>query len=611
MGPPPAAFAAGLARKKPKVDPYDIHSAFAADSFRFARHDELALSETEMNHKRPDRWEKDTSGKAPEVDARVENPDLDVDEKIRSQFVDARYVMRDENRSLSRFEKNNMGGLNLRPSSTIKSMVGGKVIGVVEQKVENRTEFRNRDGTYADGIDRGRMKKRYEEEWQQRLKERDEEMVKASGILREWLSLPEAEKVRRKEKAAKNFAEISRYELLDQSELEAVPAAYLQKTKFSNARYPPNRVQATSVSDQEDPASDEEFESLFLDPFTSKSTPSVSERASVYGDPVNDRESHAQQAESSRGRGGYRGSEVPRGYSKRFARSYTSRGHESDNSTANWDTGSWPRDSYSPAAHSVRSSDRGRRISQTYRPGPSRASINTVTDNSLASVASETIRIPDPGPTYGLLEDLVDLAKWRSLKVAKEYVSQVEKENEKALAASNTQGRIVCVTLHEPVQYNPTAIVDRLFAGVLQDIQFFVEERTALVTYVYPEDAKRFIEHVKSAQENSAHEYRRLQISAAWYGGVESKAVYPAQERTLGSVIAVGATRALLLNGIHKDTKLEVLSKDMRWRMPSRLLVKVRLIRATKRYVKNSIGNEAILEFACRYSRSPMCWIPC
>ena len=170
MGSPPAPFAAGLARKKPKVDPYDMHSAFAADSFRFARHDELALSETEMNHKRPDRWEKGTSGKAPEVDARVENPDLDVDEKIRSQFVDARYVMRDENRSLSRFEKNNMGGLNLRPSSTIKSMVGGKVIGVVEQKVENRTEFRNRDGTYADGIDRGRMKKRYEEEWQQRLK---------------------------------------------------------------------------------------------------------------------------------------------------------------------------------------------------------------------------------------------------------------------------------------------------------------------------------------------------------------------------------------------------------------------------------------------------------
>jgi hypothetical protein len=52
-----------------------------------------------------------------------------------------------------------------------------------------------------------------------------------------------------------------------------------------------------------------------------------------------------------------------------------------------------------------------------------------------------------------------------------------------------------------------------------------------------------------SQSKRNRKDYRRLQINAEFYRGVEMEAVYPAQKYILAAVIAAEATRSILLRG--------------------------------------------------------------
>ncbi|KAI9773007.1 MAG: hypothetical protein M1839_002277 [Geoglossum umbratile] len=63
---------------------------------------------------------------------------------------------------------------------------------------------------------------------------------------------------------------------------------------------------------------------------------------------------------------------------------------------------------------------------------------------------------------------------------------------------SSTRGRVVSVTLYDPVQFTPGAIMDRVFGGNIQGVQFYPKERIALIAFLFPAEAEHFVKHVKT-----------------------------------------------------------------------------------------------------------------
>ena len=140
--------------------------------------------------------------------APLEDHKLDIDEEVRERFVDSRKIMR-ENRHLSEFEQRNKRVLKQDFSMPIVNVIGGKPVNVVQPKIDDRAEYRDRSGNYVDGVDRGKMKKRYEDEWSKRMQTRDDEMVLLTKKKREWDILSPAEKEQRLRKREVNKALVS------------------------------------------------------------------------------------------------------------------------------------------------------------------------------------------------------------------------------------------------------------------------------------------------------------------------------------------------------------------------------------------------------------------
>ena len=246
--PPPRTYAPGLAPRKPKVDPYHDARLLPRNNYSFIQD----RSDTEVrgtwttidkdsntrqwdsafeSHRnssgtqgwsRPkqsratsDPWtqwaEESTSSEfnAPSAASQTSsssitsnNPDIDSD--VEARFVDSRYIMRENFQPLSDFEKRNRAYLVHDYSKPIKNIVGGEVVSTVQQRVDNRAEYRDRDGNYVDGKDRGLMKKRYEEEWKRRMELREEEIVHLTKAKRAFDALTPEEKKRRLDYNKKN-----------------------------------------------------------------------------------------------------------------------------------------------------------------------------------------------------------------------------------------------------------------------------------------------------------------------------------------------------------------------------------------------------------------------
>jgi hypothetical protein len=199
---------------------------------------------------------------------------------------------------------------------------------------------------------------------------------------------------------------------------------------------------------------------------------------------------------------------------------------------------------------------------------------------SMPSTGPNTPSFVDEDPELAPIEDVEDIPG--------EIV--VEDDETKAYVwanlyiSSSTRGRVVSVALHDPVQFTPGAVMDRVFGGIIQEVQFHPRERIALIAFLFPAEAEDFVEHVKAAKGNNDQEYRRLQIDADWYKGSEHLAVYPFRHQIVLRAIGDDARRVLGINGVSPHKKKEEVNKELNTFL-KKLMVKVGLITPKKRYV--------------------------
>lgn len=254
---PPRTFAPGLALRKPKVNPYDPQNRLAPkEEYSFMRErqdavvrgawtaidpdsgtrlwdrrhhaevEERAQARSEgrvisrASSARPDPWSGWASSTTSEysdvqsvksesnstipatIDARFENPDLDVDPEVREKFIGVQDVLRQNRGPLSAFEQRN--NLSYNPSAPVHVIIGGEIAKTLVSKVDRRGELRDRHGNYVDGINRGLMKKRFEEDRKRKIEERDDELQRASKERRAWMALTPEERERRLMKSQRN-----------------------------------------------------------------------------------------------------------------------------------------------------------------------------------------------------------------------------------------------------------------------------------------------------------------------------------------------------------------------------------------------------------------------
>ena len=256
---PPRMFAPGLAIRKPKIDPYDPQNGLVPkEEYTFMRerqdaglrgawtaidpdsgtrlwdkrhHAEVAEREqarsegrtvSRASSVRPDPWSgwassatdpaefggthsiksESLSTTSAAVDTRFENPDLDIDPEVRERFIGIQDVLREEQKPLSAFEQRN--NLLYKASAPVNVIIGGELVKTMVPKVDKRGELRDRHGIYIDGIDRGLMKKHFEEDRKRKIDERDEQMEQATKERRAWMALPPEERERRLKKSQRN-----------------------------------------------------------------------------------------------------------------------------------------------------------------------------------------------------------------------------------------------------------------------------------------------------------------------------------------------------------------------------------------------------------------------
>lgn len=254
---PPRTFAPGLALRKPKVNPYDPQNRLAPkEKYSFLREQQDAElrgawtaidpdSGTRLWDKRhhaeveeraqarlegraisrnssvrPDPWSgwafsttsefNDVQSVKSEsnptmsaaVDSRFENPDLDVDPEVRERFIGVQEVLHQKKGPLSAFEQRN--NLSYNTSSPVHVIIGGELVKTMLPEVDRRGELRDRHGNYVDGINRGLMKKRLEEDRKRKIEERDDELERASKERRAWMALTPEERERRLTKSQRN-----------------------------------------------------------------------------------------------------------------------------------------------------------------------------------------------------------------------------------------------------------------------------------------------------------------------------------------------------------------------------------------------------------------------
>ncbi|KAI9718613.1 MAG: hypothetical protein M1812_004064 [Candelaria pacifica] len=214
---------------------------------------------------------------------------------------------------------------------------------------------------------------------------------------------------------------------------------------------------------------------------------------------------------------------------------------------------------------------------------------STATPSSLTT-DSTTVSVIEASPELAPLEDSY-------VEVVTSLEGQVANHFEKARATCTRRGRVVQINLHALVKFSTSAISERVFGGIVQEIQYHPKERVALVIFVFPSEASAFVQHCTAIRENSSQDYRALQMNVEWYHGAEPAAVYPAQNRILSGVMSEEARRVIMVNGIDPLTKKEDLARDISFKL-QKILVKVAVLTPSKKYVQKREGNMAVLEFA-------------
>jgi hypothetical protein len=594
--PPHRAFAPALAPKKKKAQPQDeeeptfrwttASSAWSQPTWNTFDPDtstrtwgSVSDSNNRDNNESAVIWDQWATA-PPRVDVSTGGDGLDVAPEVRRQFVEERFLMREGNQPRSTFERNNASLFGLNFASSIVSQIGDQQV-VFQQKIDNRAEFRDENNNYIDGKDRGKMAKRFEDELAKRRVERREEMKRADTLYKEWQMLGEAEKDARRRKAKENRAKV--LESLKTELEEAIPAAYQMDNNALWERvraYKASRVQASSEPYSGRPPvagfiqDDNSSEALFI-PLDDDPEPSVVGSENV-------------------GTSLYQSSRLPQTPQVRGRANHRQRGYKSlPNAPRAYYDSNRNRPAFSQPPSTPQHTT-------TYRPsrnGTSQAGRSRIG----ASVPGSNSRTPStscvPASVFENWPELTPMEDVRKVP-EREYINEIVEYSELELMCSQ-RGRLVVVSVVPGVAYTSAAIIDRTFGGAIQEIQFYPEDRQALLAFLSPLDASGFLEHIAACQRTSAHEYRRLQIHASFYKGNVDTAVYPSQEGVLTSAIVNKASRALLIDNVHKQMKQEALLLAFKNRFTDKHLVRLRLVAPKKNYEKDNIlCNKVILEFS-------------
>ncbi|KAH0559245.1 hypothetical protein GP486_004242 [Trichoglossum hirsutum] len=590
------AFAPGLAMKKPKVDPYaSLGSALSKQSFSMAA--DLAVPEIRGTWTTIDRdtnvlgfdrlWHKERNkdksatdaGRAEKIDNggssmavapspsttirmsegeesnheilddRFENPDIDIDEDIRKKFLSVKEVTTERPPPGSLLEHRNPFLLKSASSAPMTVIIGGRVAKVLKPKADLRGEFQDRFGNYV-GENLGRMKKHLIEDRQMKIRLRDEEMVEATKQKRAFEALgPEEREVAiAKRQVPMGFITGGQGAApADIFEFSDIPEVYLRPVleNTSARRNRSTTLPRQSVTDK-----------------ASSSKPSVTGKS--------DASSRTRETTTSSGSGFHPIEE--------FDSSYLAQ-----------------KDAHQPTPAS------GTSNSTVRATGANTVSIST-TRKSRGRKIQTTISSTDPSGVPSLVDEDPDLVHPEDVEdIPGEYIP----ENSDAKAdvwtklrkTSLIRGRVVSVTLHDPVHFTPGAVMERVFGGIIQEVQFHPKERIALVVFVFPAEAEDFVRHVKAMKENNYQEHRRLQIDADWYKGSEHNAVYPLTYQIALRVIGDDTRRVLGVNGIPLQKKKEQVNEELKLNL-GKLMVKVGLMTSNKRYVRERDGKMAIIEFS-------------
>jgi len=181
------------------------------------------------------------------------NANASIDPEVRRLFVDTRDIMLDNERPTTLFEKRNKRSLAKGNATKIKNIIGGEVVSIVHNPVDDRVKYRDSEGNYVDGIDRGKMKKRYEDEWRSRLDNRAAQIAHLTKIKLAWETLSPEEKARQMERREANAKLVSLLGAGLQSrsdvfEFDEIPDIYRRTQKWTISLERP-RASSTASSE--------------------------------------------------------------------------------------------------------------------------------------------------------------------------------------------------------------------------------------------------------------------------------------------------------------------------------------------------------------------------
>ena len=427
--------------------------------------------------------------------------------QVAEQFIEDTSVMNDQLRPKSLFEKRNAHLLGNSAATHIVSEIGGQEHSLL-RKIDNRVMHMDRHGNYADGIDRGIVKKRHRQEQQERIATKDEELKMAYAIFLEWNSLTPEQQEARKDAKAKVDNLMQNAVVMDEVEVDEMPESYgrdIADITSDIRNYQSQQVLSESATGDDD--------RLFLSDGASSRLLEQSER-------LQDNEA-----------------------------SDVLRRRNEDVSLLDSDVPPLGISPLTPRALAI--------------------------DVTPRMVPCEEV------------EDLID-----SFNPSDEFATLEH--------ACEIFPRVVSLKLMDKnVAYTSSAVLARIFGGVVQEIQFFPRERQAVVIFLRPYDAQSFVQHVCAARKFSVHEHRRLQIDAEWYQGHSNDAKLPASKLVLQQVLSQHATRTLLLRNIRKEVKKEVLLASLRIRFEAQHIVRAKLVKPSKHYEKaHENSNSVEVEFA-------------
>ena len=399
-----------------------------------------------------------------EPDPRTENTELDIEAGVRANFPDICEMYK--------------GRSDTRP---IKNIFSKTAISVHVPNIDERVMDLDRFGNRIANVQQpGEVKKALKERHLELVRERDEQMLKATAEVRAWRAMDPEERADRLA-ILRNPVDLWHGEAgaapEDNFEFDEIPHVYTHAVSNQEieAWMQRNDVSEAAENDLGFQSFGDEDE-MFNEGIHANSN-SLSEVQNAQLDSFNASKGHNDDFASRT---------QPFGRKRRSEKQIDQLA--SDLLAVNLNRRSRSR--------SVKSSRRQREISQSY------SSHSVTTD---LAILDDSLIIPD-------IEDTtVDLSQ--------ELTSEEALDNiVRCCTNARAKGRLVVVQLDPLVHFTPAAITKRVFGGVVQDIKFYEAQRKAIIVFMHCAEAKAFVNHVKKVKKSgTAQEKRALQINADWY----------------------------------------------------------------------------------------------